>query len=119
MSATSQFRSQRERMWRNDPRCHWCGCRTVLPPAGAGSHRKNIPTNEATIDHLDSRLSPDRGKFNGCYRRVLACLRCNNRRNDEEQGWLAFKSPQTLWERTGALYGIAKLSGALNEVCRP
>jgi hypothetical protein len=37
------------------------------------------PKNLATIEHLDDKFSPFRGK--GSYRRVLACHACNSKRN--------------------------------------
>lgn len=35
------------------------------------------PIDLATIEHLDSRYSADRGKRAGEFRRVLACYECN------------------------------------------
>ena len=48
-------------------------------------HAKNIAANEATIDHLDSRYSSERGKHYGEFRRVAACLECNGKRAKVEQ----------------------------------
>ena len=42
------------------------------------------PPTLATIEHLDSRLSPERGKHDG-PRRVVACWLCNNRRGHQEE----------------------------------
>lgn len=110
--ATSHRRRQRALMWKlQGGRCFWCDRLTVLPPVGEG-RRKFIPDNEATIDHLDSRLSPERGRHPGKYRRVMACLLCNNRRRE----WNVRLLPQDQWRQCGNLYSIAKMSGALNEV---
>lgn len=115
--SAAKKRNQRLALWRRQGgRCWWCGCQTHLPPVGPGSHRKSIPDDEATIDHLDSRLSSARGTWHGCYRRVMACRACNYRRGAEEQRWLAHKKPQELWERTGAIVSIAKMAGCLNEL---
>jgi len=107
-----QIQRQRRQLWEHDPHCHWCGCLTVLIE-GRGSHEKEYPPNMATLGHLDSRLSENRGKRSGEYRRVLACHRCNNARSRAE---MKATLPQTLWERNNQFRKIAKLSGALNEV---
>lgn len=107
-------RQQRALMWKlQGGRCFWCGCRTVLPPKGR-SRGRSAPDNEATTDHLDSRLSPERGKHPGKYRRVMACRRCNNTRKE----WGVSMLPQDYWQRCGNIYGMAKMTGALNEVQR-
>ena len=73
--------------WRNrklklHPFCHWCGCR-VYPPFPGKPHSNNT----ATVDHLRSRLDPDRLAPltpMTMQRRVLACHKCNNLRSKEE-----------------------------------
>jgi len=115
VSTNTGRRRQRALMWKlQGGRCYWCDRMTVLPPPGE-PRRKAIPKNEATIEHLDSRLSPERGRHPGTYRHVLACVECNNRRSARE---LAAMLPQSHWERSGNIYGIAKMSGALNEVSK-
>ena len=77
----SQRARRRNKLWERDPHCRFCGVETVLPenvPEGP------IPDNMATIEHLDSRNNPDRGKFCGQERTTLACFKCNNDRNKEE-----------------------------------
>lgn len=74
---------QRHRLYVvQEGKCYWCGIVMVLldPP-----RHQRYPANLATLDHLDSRWSPLRGKFPGQPRRVLACLSCNNRRAAEEE----------------------------------
>jgi HNH endonuclease len=41
------------------------------------------PSNEATIDHIFPRLDPLRGTRGYEVNTVLACLACNEKRNDE------------------------------------
>lgn len=46
---------------------------------------KGYVPNMATIDHLDSRLSGERGKYRGTgARTVLSCRKCNELRAAEE-----------------------------------
>lgn len=79
-----KYRAQRKRLWQEqDRRCFWCGTLTVLPPDGAP--KRFIPQDDtATTDHLDSRLSPERGKHPGELRRVMACYKCNQERCNAE-----------------------------------
>ena len=82
----------RERLWRRDNRCYWCGKPTRLISIVRGKR----PDDMATIDHLFSRLDQDR-KNVGCAaevqghdgqafkgRRVLACYACNHSRGRSE-----------------------------------
>lgn len=105
-------RWQLRRLWNFDKRCHWCKQDTVFIDRSGGQKSKRLP-NEATIDHLDPRHSPERGNHEGEYRRVLACNRCNSTRDAVQ---LAEMPRQSLWELSGSIYGIAKMHGALNEV---
>ena len=41
-----------------------------------------------TLDHLDDRYSPERGKSRGERRIVMACWKCNNERNIARQAAL-------------------------------
>ena len=76
----------RARLHRADPHCFWCGQITVLESMQRG-HSGNL----ATVDHLYSRLHPERTKR---YRsaldsrhvlHVLACFDCNCERGTLEQ----------------------------------
>ncbi len=61
-----------------DGKCHWCKCEmelTLRPKRG-----QVCQPNLATFEHLDDRLSPERGKHPGERRVVLACWECNNQR---------------------------------------
>jgi hypothetical protein len=58
----------------------------MIPP-GSPHHKIAQPPNLSTLDHLDHKLSPMRGKFNNrgyCPRTVLACRECNQRRGIED-----------------------------------
>ena len=48
------------------------------------SHQKNNPRT-CTLEHLDDRLSGERGKHNGEYRRVAACEKCNTERGQASE----------------------------------
>ena len=77
------FKKQRLRLWKIDPRCHWCGIETIWVDIEGG----RMPENGATIDHLRSRLNPARTaglEYPNERRRVIACFACNQRRDHEE-----------------------------------
>lgn len=76
---------QRNRFYRMDPRCHWCGERTELP-AYTKLNSPKAP-HHATIDHLNSRLSPYRRvptESPSELRHVLSCFKCNQDRARDE-----------------------------------
>lgn len=101
MGGTAQLQRQRAALFRRQKgRCHWCGCEMVQV---AVPRRASPPRNLCTIDHLDDRFSPDRGKRFGEYRRVAACWECNNRRGNERQ---AARPIDELHARSGR--GLAK-----------
>lgn len=67
-------RGLRHYLWHaQNHRCHWCNCETVL----LYGHCVPLPDHAATLDHLDSRLNPERGTRSGELRKVMACHRCN------------------------------------------
>ena len=57
--------AQRKRLWRRNPRCHWCNRHTHLVNLMKNSQ---IDPLFATIDHVRSRLDP---------RRYERCKRAN------------------------------------------
>ncbi len=71
--------------------CHWCEKPTILimrPPSQGMRFFLPVP-NEATLDHLRSRLHPDRLEpANGEIRLVMACRQCNNERGQAEEAAL-------------------------------
>lgn len=99
MGDRAHLRRQREVLYQlQGGRCYWCGVFMTLPvyPPEPG---RRPPPNEATIDHLDSRYSPERGRHAGEYRRVAACVDCNGRRAAAEQAALPREEQ---WRRSGA-----------------
>lgn len=73
------LRNKRRRLLARDPHCFWCGCLVV--------ETLSRSSNQATIDHLYSRLNPHRPKRHSEGRavlHVLACYACNNSRADAE-----------------------------------
>lgn len=85
MTCTQRLRRQRYLMWKKDPRCYWCGIRTI-PPSWFETMkpdlRQKLRDKMATIDHLRPRHHPARGEpANGDVRRVLSCHKCNNDRD--------------------------------------
>lgn len=79
MPSSSKKRRRRKKLWLENPHCHWCGILTVLIDNGNGL--KKHPDNMATIDHVKSRYDKTRRKNNVW---VLACRKCNQKRNNEE-----------------------------------
>ncbi len=86
MSAQTKHkkRMRLRKLWRRSPLCYWCGRRTVLL-LREGMTMADVPlrTDEATIDHLYSRLDGPRPEVFGLEVTVLACWQCNN----ERSGW--------------------------------
>lgn len=79
VNGTEQLRRRKRRLFeRQEGRCFWCHCTMDF-----GVHRlgRYMPPNLATIDHLDDRFSPERGRHAGEQRTVLACWKCNNDRS--------------------------------------
>ncbi len=75
-------RALKEKLWNENPRCHWCGRLTALTNLASGI----LPLDAATIDHLYSRYNFQRWvrRKPGEIRQVLACYECNQRRSIEE-----------------------------------
>lgn len=70
--------AHRAYLWAQNPKCHWCGIRTLLDP----ERGKTPPDNMATIDHVRDQWSAYRDDPDDVYpRTVLACYKCNHRRS--------------------------------------
>lgn len=75
----------RQRLFRMNPHCFWCGKLTVL------SCDVKLKHDAATVDHLYSRLHPERkAARRGRGRSVLACNQCNRDRSNAETRGLMF-----------------------------
>jgi hypothetical protein len=83
-------RRKRERMWAENPHCHWCSRKTILAKTDA-SGRFLLPHADkglaATLDHLRARHHPGRREPARPDERriVLACMHCNSTRDAAEQ----------------------------------
>ena len=79
---------RRDRLFSKKPFCYWCNCQLIHPRRCKvnGVLPKIPPDNMATIDHLDNKLSPERGNYNhqNVPRTVLACHKCNQLRGRQE-----------------------------------
>lgn len=87
-SDTSSARRRRKKIRLfvdQDGRCHYCR----IPMLLSFHHMAHQPANLATIEHLDSRLSGERGKHHGEIRIVLACRQCNHERGTQEYNLLS------------------------------
>ena len=77
-------KNRRNNLMAKDPHCHWCGIEVIYRKLTFG---EKMPDNFATIDHLFSRLSPQRGQKQHPTQEitVLACNKCNFIRGKEEE----------------------------------
>lgn len=82
----TKLRKQRTRLWEEDPHCRNCGVLTILPHDVPGYQPESkfvSPDNMATIQHVYSRLNPERRQINGTRgnqpepRHLLWCFKCN------------------------------------------
>ena len=80
-----RMRRKRERLYREQRgKCYWCGVMMRIGEKWRPSGRAEPTPTYATIEHLDSRLSGERGGHSGEKRLVLACLKCNHNRASRE-----------------------------------
>ena len=91
--------------------CYWCKTGMVPPWQHKHKNGEKINPKLCTLDHLDSRLSHQRGNFPSRYRRVAACWRCNHERGRIEQASLP---KDELWRRSGR-YPSSSTIGAAKE----
>ena len=65
--------------------CFWCKQPMRLLDLGTLRRAKKLPHDMCTIDHLEPRWHPERGRYEGAgdFRLVAACLKCNNERDRE------------------------------------
>ena len=80
---TKRFRKIRQRLWKKDPHCHYCGCKTIWLEQAGG----NRPPNAATLDHIIPRTNPLRHTlpFYPQELLVLCCNKCNNDRGKRDE----------------------------------
>jgi hypothetical protein len=80
----TRSQKRRELCERQRWRCWYCN-KTMrwVDYAAHFEQRQPLPRDAATIEHLDDRFSPERGKHSGERRQVAACHGCNNRRARE------------------------------------
>lgn len=100
--STASMREIKRGLWEADRHCHWCG-RLTYWHAG---ERKNQRANDATLDHLYSKLDPQRHATPGQpHEYVLACYRCNGLRSHKENRALSPEEKRRRsWGHAGELY---------------
>lgn len=74
-SAERKWRQKRRLYMEQKGLCHYC--RKFMRIMKWLTDYGHQPDDLATIEHLDDRFSPDRGKRAGERRHVLACRKCN------------------------------------------
>lgn len=87
MSRRGYYKKRRERLMEKDPHCYWCPRKLKLYPNYPKKMRhQTMPEDYVTIDHLKSRFWGPRRDVGMKERTlVLACPKCNNRRQAEEK----------------------------------
>lgn len=81
MPDARKLQTLRRQLWEASPLCHWCGSVTTWE----APHDGRLTEAAATVDHLFSRLHPQRKvRAPGANAVVLACMRCNRERNRVE-----------------------------------
>ena len=103
-------RQKARKKWRlkyyeDNPFCFYCGCRMILPFEKECKvfvlllpKRYRNPDNEATLEHVNSRLNSKRKiVLDNTIRVLLACKKCNGEMGKFEEGFL---SKEELWERS-------------------
>ena len=83
----STWEKRRIMFERQGGKCHYCGIQmrndwhsfTKMDSDGSTHTYRQLPSSMCTIEHLESRLNPLRGKFGGgrSVRTVAACFQCN------------------------------------------
>ncbi len=87
-------RRRRAELWKKSKGlCKWCGVVTVMEYGMKGT----VPANQATLQHLDIKGNPLRGKMGGQERTVLACYRCANA---HAAAYEASLPKEVLWARS-------------------
>ena len=95
-STEKRRRQLRKLFLRQQGLCHWCAQKMIWRATPLKKHER--PNHrDVTYEHLDSRLSPERGNHKNEYRNVAACWSCNTRRARVEQAALP---KEVLWERS-------------------
>ena len=81
--STKPLQKQRDRLYQKQGgKCYYCKKQMVK----RWPHRpgETIPDNLATLEHLDSRLNPMRGRFVNELRHAVVCKSCNEAKAAEE-----------------------------------
>ena len=96
--ANKKRQMMRDRLWRQDPHCRFCGRETRL---GGAERHKPEPSDMACLLHLFTKLMTGRedGDPNGPRRSELVCKRCAD---DYGNGVQAQMAKHELWRRSGA-----------------
>lgn len=81
------------KLWAENPHCYWCGRLTIIVKL---KPFEKSPPNLATVDHIRSRLNPERGSDKK-VNTVLSCFECNGRRAEKETEGTSLEE---IWQRS-------------------
>ncbi len=80
MSGSDSYRVKQNKLISQGGKCYWCSGEMTLER----TNTRKLPHNYATFEHLVDRYDrPDRTQERQVV--VLACFRCNKRRNNNKQ----------------------------------
>lgn len=77
-TGTQRIKMRRDKLYAiQEGKCYWC--HRFMIPTWQHSGGKQ-PNALCTIDHLDEKFTPYRGKYKNISRTVAACFECNQKR---------------------------------------
>lgn len=99
ISSQERKRRFKRKMFEANPYCPICNVLMVLP----AEHMHKQPMNLCTLDHVFSRLEPERQELGplqqtGIRKWQIMCFKCNLEKEKKESAKL---SKEELWQRSG------------------
>ncbi len=88
-----RYKRRRTRLFNENPHCPFCGVLMVLPESlpDYGPRIKVFPDNLCTIEHLFSKLNPEKPKQG---KTMICCKKCNEDRARAEESKLSIEEKQ-------------------------
>jgi hypothetical protein len=75
------FRERKERLFKKNPHCYWCGTRVILHNHDEENNILN--DNTATLDHIITKKIKKILGYTPHGKTVLSCFKCNRLRGDK------------------------------------
>lgn len=109
MTLSPRLKRRRNKLFAEDPHCHWCTVELVYYNPGELKKGESLPDNFATIDHLNTRFDLTRWENHDQPQTVLACYKCN-----KERGFAKIKEVGDKINKKTSQLIQAKRKGQLN-----